>query len=207
MDKLNKLVEGKILKYSDESNVKVFVCGGASPVAEEYYIDAYNIGKLLAKLGTAYIQGGVSDRETMMGEAYHGYIESGGESAYFISRKMGTEGILKDFDNLKGVFEVVDICQLMKAQYLWSDIAIVTPGGTGTLIELLGYIEQKYDYSDKVPIVVVFNKQINNKGYFDNFFDQVKFSQKVGFVSSNIFENNIIVVKTLDELGDVLPKI
>lgn len=204
MDKLSKLVDGKILKFNDDSNIKVFVCGGASKVSEEYYIEAYNIGKLLAKLGVSYLQGGVSDRKTMMGESYHGYIETSGNSAYFITRKFGTEYILKDLDNLQGVFEVDDIGQLIKAQFLWSDIVIIMPGGTGTLIELLGYIEQKYDYPDKKPIVIVFNKQIEGKGYFDNFFEQIRQSQRCGFTPIDIIENNFTIVKTFNDLKECL---
>ena len=174
MEKLNKLVNGRIFKFSNETKIKVFVCGGSSPVSKDYYIDAYNIGNIIAKYGVAYIQGGVSDRKTMMGESYHGYIKSGGNRPYFITRKFGTEDILKDLDNLQGAFEVDDIAQLIKNQYLWSDIVIITPGGTGTLIELLGYIEQNYDYPNKMPIVIIYNKKIENNGYFDNFFKQIR---------------------------------
>ena len=146
MEEIKDLASGTILKNSmPENKVKVFVCGGGSPVDEQYYSDAYKIGQLLANLGTAYVQGGLSDRKTMMGESYHGYINAGGDSAYFIARKFGTKDILKDFANLKGVVEVPDISMLLKAQYIWSDIVVVTPGGTGSLIELLGYIELNYE--------------------------------------------------------------
>ena len=195
VDKLSKLVDGKIHKFCVDSNIKVFVCGGASPVSKEFYIEAYNIGKLLAKLGVSYLQGGVSNRKTMMGESYRGYVESGGNSSYFITRKFATEDIFKDLDNLQGAFEVDDIGQLIKAQYLWSDIVIILPGGTGTLIELLGYIEQKYDYPNKNPIVIVFNKKIEGKGYFDNFFEQIKQSQISGFISKDVIEKNFTIVE------------
>ena len=52
--------------------IKVFVCGGGNPVSEFYYNEAYNLGKGLAKIGTAYGQGGLIDRHTIMGESYYG---------------------------------------------------------------------------------------------------------------------------------------
>ena len=205
MDEIKELAEGTILKNSEpENKVKVFVCGGGSPVTYEYYNDAYKIGEMLANLDTAYGQGGLSDRKTMMGESYHGYIDAGGDSAYFISRSFGIEDILKDFDNLKGVVEIPDISMLLKAQYIWSDVVVVTPGGTGTLIELLGYIELTYDYLDKKPTVIVYNKQVDNKGFFDDILTQISKSRKIGFVSSPVIENNFILVNNLDDLYKTL---
>ena len=207
MDRLIKSVDVKVLKYTIEDKPRVFVCGGGSPVLKEYYEDAYNIGQLLAKLGVAYVQGGLSDRKTMMGESYHGYKDAGGDSAYFISRKFGTEDILEDIKDLKGVCEVKDIADLLRAQYLWSDVVIMTPGGTGTLIEMLSYIEQKYDYPEQQPTVIIFNKQVNSKGFFDSFFEQIKNSQVVGFVSHPVIEENFIVVDNLEELKEELIKL
>lgn len=203
MDKLSSLVSGKTMKYSVENGTKVFVCGGGSPVSEYFYADAYNVGKLLADSGVAYLQGGVSNRKTIMGECYHGYIDNGGDKAYFITRKFGTDDILNDFDNLKGVFEVDDIGLLLKAQFMWSDIVIIMPGGTGTLIELLGYVEQKYDYPEFNPRVVIYNKQIECQGFFDDFFRQINKSKSIGFVSSPVIENTFIVVNDLDELKNI----
>lgn len=203
MDKLSSLVSGKTMKYSVENGTKVFVCGGGSPVSEDFYSDAYNVGKFLADSGVAYLQGGVSNRKTIMGECYHGYIDNGGDKAYFITRKFGTDDILNDFDNLKGVFEVDDIGLLLKAQFMWSDIVIIMPGGTGTLIELLGYVEQKYDYPEFNPRVVIYNKQTDGQGFFDDFFRQINKSKSMCFVSSPVIENTFIVVNDLDELKNI----
>lgn len=204
MDKLSGNVIGKMMKYNNEEGIKVFVCGGGSIVSEDFYKEAYGIGKTLADLDVAYIQGGLSDRQTMMGESYHGYIDNGGNKAYFISRKFGTEDILKDFNNLKGVFEVEDIGMLIKAQYIWSDIVVIMPGGTGTLIELLGYIEQKYDYPDNQPTIILYNKKTNGTGFFDDIINQINKSRQLGFVSSPVIEDNFIIVSDFNELNTVL---
>lgn len=204
MDKLSEYVFGKMMKYSKEDSIKVFVCGGASTVSEDFYKDAYGVGKILADLDVAYLQGGLSDRQTMMGESYHGYVDNGGDKAYFISRKFGTEDILKDFDHLKGVFEVDDIGMLIKAQYMWSDIVVIMPGGTGTLIEMLGYIEQKYDYPNNQPTIILYNKKVDENGFFDDIFNQINKSRQLGFVSSPVIENNFIIVSDFNELNTVL---
>ena len=201
MDRLEKNV--KVIKFNKEEKPRVFVCGGGSPVSKEYYEDAYKVGTLLAKLGTAYVQGGLSDRKTMMGESYHGYKDAGGDSSYFISRKFGTKDIMKDIPNLKGICEVEDIAGLIKTQYLWSDAVVILPGGTGTLIEMLGYIEQGYDYPDRKPSVIVFNKN----GFFNGIFNQIKKSQEIGFISHQVIEENLILVDNLEELSEKLSSV
>lgn len=200
MKRLEKAVPGRMIKYCDEDKPRVFVCGGGSPVSEEFYIEAYELGRTLAHLDTAYLQGGLSDRRTMMGESYHGYIDAGGDSAYFLSRKFGTEDIMKDVDHLKGVYEVEDIGNLIKAQYMWSDVVVIMPGGTGTLIELLGYIEQNYDYPDDKPKIIIYNKKVNDRGFFDDLFSQINRSRELGFVSSPVIENNFTVVDDFNAL-------
>lgn len=198
MDRLEK--DLKVIKFNKEEKPRVFVCCGGSPVSKEYYEDAYKVGALLAELGTAYVQGGLSDRKTMMGESYYGYKDAGGDSSYFISRKYGVPDILKDVPDLKGVCEVEDIASLIKTQYLWSDAVVILPGGTGTLIEMLGYIEQAYDYPDRKPPVIVFNKN----GFFDGIFGQIRKSQEIGFVSHPVIEENFIIVDNLEELSEKL---
>jgi predicted Rossmann-fold nucleotide-binding protein len=200
MDKIIQLVNGNSLKSNIEDKKKVFVCGGASQVREDYYKDAYNLGVILAQNNLAYVQGGVSTPETIMGESYRGYKDAGGDSAYFITRKFDNIDSINEINNLKGAFEVDDIGSLIKSQFLWSDISVIMPGGTGTLMELLGYIEYQYDYPGKKPVVIIYNKQVNNKGIFDNFINQFKELVNEGFISKNRFEETFIVVNTFEEL-------
>lgn len=207
MNRLIKQVGGEVLKYSDESNLKVFVCGGANKVEETYYNDAFNVGKMIAELGASYVQGGVSDHDTVMGESFYGYVAGGGQSSYFICRSFAKDEVIRDLERIKGAFIVDDIGKLTRAEYLWSDIIIIMPGGIGTLIELLGFIDYKWDYPENQPKIIIYNKQVDGKGYFDSLFNQLRLCGENKFTSENVINENFIVVNSLDEVKNSLKEL
>jgi predicted Rossmann-fold nucleotide-binding protein len=181
-------------------DLKVFVCGGSSIVSPEFYTEAYNIGKLIANLGYEYIQGGVVERKTIMGESYYGYIENGGNKTYVMTRVTFTDELDEYKDEFEKFKEVDDIGDLLKEQFLYSDVSIIMPGGTGTLMELLGYIEERYDYPESKNKVIVYNKEINGKGFFDNILDQIELSRKCDFIKEDVINDCFTIVNNYDEL-------
>lgn len=192
---------GNVITYNEETKTRVFVCGGGSIVASEYANDAYFVGKMLANTNVAYGQGGEIARNTIMGESWKGYFENGGDSAYFFVREEGAPNLDSAMPLLKGCSYVNDISSLMKAQYFWSDIVIIMPGGTGTFIELLGYIELGYDYEKQKPKVILYNKELENgKHFFDGLLDQINIEKSIGFISSDVISNTFTVVNNLEDL-------
>jgi predicted Rossmann-fold nucleotide-binding protein len=197
---LEKIPYLKVLKKNDDTEVKVFVCGGGSNINEMFYKDAYQVGKKLAELGTGFANGGYTERGTNMGESYFGYKENGGNHSSLVVRKVFNEDIKSEYDSIKQAAEVDDIAELIKAQYLMSDIVVILPGGTGTLIELLGYIELPLDYANERPKTILFNKKIDEKnGFFDLIKKQIELMRRCGFVSKNPFKE-FKEVSTIDEL-------
>lgn len=178
----------KILKSSHNGKVKVFVCGGSNTVSEEFYDDAYNVGKTLAELNTAYGQGGITKRDTVMGETYWGYKENGGSSTNLFVKEAFMEDIQQEYSSVEGVYAVDSIIDLIKAQYLWSDVVVIMPGGTGTLMEILGYMEQNLDYKT-MPKIILYNKKVGEIGFFDAIKSQIEFMNKSHFISRDVLES------------------
>ena len=176
------------LKSSKNNKVKVFVCGGGNTVPKEFCNDAYSVGETLAGLNAAYGQGGLTERDTVMGETYWGYKDNGGKSANLFVRNVFKEDIEPEYDSIEGAYVVDSITDLIKAQYLWSDVVVIMPGGTGTLMEILGYMEQNLDYKE-MPKIILYNKKIGEKGFFDSFKSQIEFMQEQHFISRDVLKN------------------
>jgi len=194
-------VLGKVEKYTEESKIRVFICGGGSKVSSEFTKDAYNVGRMLADSNVAYGQGGEIARDTIMGESWYGYQENGGASSYFFVREVGAPDLKAAKLSAKGFTYVSDISSLIKAQFLWSDIVIIMPGGTGTFIELLSYIELGYDFEDKKPKVIIYNKELENGIHFyDKLLEQIRIEQKKGFIVSDVISNTFAIANNFDEL-------
>ena len=188
-------------------NFKVFVCGGSYQVDPNFYKEAYEVGKTLAQLGAEYIQGGVIERETIMGESYYGYVENGGSKAYIITREFGASDLIEYKNSFYKYEEVENIGDLLNFQFLYSDLSIIMPGGTGTFMELLSYIEEKYDYPDKKIKAIIYNRNINGEGFFDDLFKLIKKSQDNNFISSDIINKNFIIVNNFDDLIEKIKEI
>ena len=201
MNRIPKETLGKVEKYSEEIKPRVFVCGGGRVISEDFSKDAYNVGKMLANSNVAYGQGGETTRSTIMGESWYGYKDNGGDSSYFFVREVGAPELGVAKQNAKGFTYVNDISSLIKAQFLWSDIVIIMPGGTGTFIELLGYIELGYDYEDKKPKVIIYNKELE-KGihFYDKLLEQIHIEQEKGFIGSDVISDTFTIANDFEEL-------
>lgn len=201
MNRIPKDTLGNIIKYSEETKPRIFVCGGGRVVSEEFAKDAYDVGKMLANSNVAYGQGGEITRNTIMGESWYGYKDNGGDSSYFFVREVGAPDLEEAKESVKGFCYVSDISSLIKAQFLWSDIVIIMPGGTGTFIELLGYIELGYDYEDKKPKVIIYNKELE-KGihFYDKLLEQIHIEQEKGFIGSDVIRDTFTIANDFEEL-------
>lgn len=192
MRDINKNKEFTILKKSETDKIKVFVSGGGGFVSKDFYKDAYEVGRLLAKLNTAYGQGGQTDKKTIMGESYFGYKENGGSSVVVFAREEHQDDMKSEFDNYEGAYLVDGVSGLVKIQYFWSDITVFMPGGTGTLTELICYMEQCLDYPFS-PKIILYNKDLGSTKFFDSFKEQIEIMVKNNFISRNVYESFVEV--------------
>lgn len=194
----------------EENKPKVFICGGGSSDNVGFYKDAEAVGEYLAKKGAAYIQGGCINPTSVMGASFYGYKNNGGKNSYFIMRRVGKPDISSEIDNITGVYDVDDINDLCKIQFLWSDILVIFPGGTGTISELTAHLEQMWDYEyTKKQKIILYNKKLDNgNGFFDSILEQFKISAKCGFNSDTIVSKSIdYIVDNLDDLISILDKL
>lgn len=181
--------------------MKVFVCGGGNVVNEFYYKAAYELGKGLAKIGTAYGQGGLINRHTIMGESYLGYIENKGKETHFFIREAFKDDVTPKTENGESIKVVQDIAGLVREQFMWADAIVVMPGGTGTLEELFGHSELQLDY-EKHPKVILFNQQLLGKQthFFDGTLSQIQTSIENGFIGKDSYIRNIIVKYSIQDI-------
>ena len=128
-------------KYINSKPLNVFVCGGGNKVSKNFYEEAYKLGKGLAEMDVAYGQGGLVDRETIMGESYWGYIENGGQQTKLFVREGFKDELPSNMFNNENVQIVKDLGELARKQFRWADVIVVMPGGTCTLAELFFHID------------------------------------------------------------------
>lgn len=181
--------------------IKVFVCGGGNPVSEFYYNEAYNLGKGLAKIGTAYGQGGLIDRHTIMGESYYGYKENSGKEIKFILREKFKDDITPKTESGESLHIVQDITELVREQFMWADVIVIMPGGTGTIEELFGHCELQLDYENH-PKIILYNQKLQGKQahFFDATLSQIHTSIKEDFIGKDSPVRNIVVKYTVPEI-------
>ncbi len=181
--------------------MKVFVCGGGNVVTEFYYKAAYELGKGLAKIGTAYGQGGLINRHTIMGESYLGYIENNGKETHFFIREAFKDDVTPKTENGESIEVVQDIAGLVREQFMWADVIVVMPGGTGTLEELFGHSELQLEY-EKHPKIILYNQQLLGKQthFFDGILSQIQTSIENGFIGKDSYIRNIIVKYSIQDI-------
>lgn len=193
---------------SEDVNLKplnVFVCGGGNVVNKFYYKEAYELGKGLAKIGTAYGQGGLIDRHTIMGESYWGYKENNGKETHFFIREAFKDDLTPKKEKGESIEVVQDIAGLVREQFIWADVIVVMPGGTGTIEELFGHSELQLDY-EKHPKIIIYNPQLLGKQthFFDGTLSQIQTSIEQGFIGNDSYIRNIIVKYSIqDILADI----
>lgn len=189
----------------NEEKVKVFVCSsGRNGVSEEFLNNARKLGVFLAEQGVAYGNGGEAAEDTLMGATCSGYLNNGGNAAYMIERINGAPDLDSVVEKLKGLYAVEDIGELIKSQFLYFDIIVILPGGSGTLCELISQPEMGYDYEDiKSKKVIIFNQQVNGVGFFDGMLNQIQTGINCGMISPG-FINNFTIINDFDELVSTL---
>lgn len=81
-----------------------------------------------------------------------------------------------------------------------SDIVVILPGGSGTLLELLyaNEIKRYNDFSGEIYL-------INTDGYFDNILEQINHNIKLGFQKECQWVVNVL--KNSAEFGDAIKKL
>ena len=185
--------------YVNLKPLKVFVCGGGNVVDRIFYEEAYKLGKGLAEMDVAYGQGGLVDRRTIMGESYWGYIENGGQQTKLIVREGFKDELPSNIYNYENIQIVEDLAELAREQFIWADVIVIMPGGTGTIAELFCHIDFQLEYK-KHPKIILFNQPLKDSNFFKGLLSQIKSSIDNGLISNNSYYDNIIIKSSIEDI-------
>ena len=167
---------------------RVFVCAGMSNAkSEKITQQALKLGRMLAKGGYIYVQGGTN--EGLMGVTLQEFIKYSDKVEFIIP------DVYYDHDSkaLKQLFKKEINAKIVKgeagrlSEIKMCDEIIVLPGGTGTLEELLFCNETGRSNEHTSPITVV-----NVDGYYDNFIQQMNRSIDEGLTKKSDIKFQIL---------------
>ncbi len=175
-------------------NVAVF-CGSARDVDERYMRHAFQVGRIVASRGHALICGGGSRGMTKhLVDGFLG-VASSADAVSVVSAELAHQS-----DNVDARRKIVvheSLGARKEAMLKMSELAVVLPGGLGTLDEFVHLLAMR-SIKDKVPSVVVCDYWGDFAGLFDYFHKLVERK----FAREQLFQCD--VVHSDDELIDRL---
>lgn len=158
--------------------VAVF-CGSKHGNDPVFVSDAHILGRLLAESGIDIIYGGGG--KGIMGALANGHLEAGGNITGIIPK------MLVDFEHQhNGLTELVvtkDMHTRKKIMYERCDLAIILPGGFGTLDELFEMLTwNQLSIHDKQILV------LNSGGFYTHLMAHMRHLEDTGFLYDRVSE-------------------
>lgn len=174
---------------------KIFVCAGTKLAQSDNINEqATRLGAILAKNGAQYVQGGC--KTGVMGLTLMEFIKTSKNVVFFIPDKY-YDYDAPELETLVGKENFVAVRLDGEAERLKAlktcDRAIVLPGGTGTLEELLYLNETARSAEHNLKIDVV-----NIDGYFDGLLQQIQINTRERLTKADELHFNIL--NSVDEL-------
>lgn len=172
--------------------MNIFVgCSSRNDIPESFSKLAQDVGKLL------------KDYQVIIGGTKEGMM---GKVASEVSSDHLFQIVLKDYvEKEQENTEYFRICNTSfeRLESIWklSDVILVLPGGTGTLGEMLTFLEENRMKQEKKPILV-----FNNQHFYDDVITFVEKGKKLGFCNDDILDG-LTFVESLDELKNKLLEI
>lgn len=174
--------------------MKIFIgCGSNLLINDKYLSETKNICQKLCNLNNTLVFGAYS--KGMMGETYHTFTENNKEVLGITLKEYQD-----DLINLPDAkIEIVDNSfDRLKEVYKESDMFLILPGGSGTLAELFGLMEENKTNKLNKKIIIY-----NYQGFYDDLINYLKKLEQENMVYPNEL-NKLIIVKTREELERVI---
>lgn len=167
-------------------------CSSRSEISPKYLKLADSVSKKCAELGFELCFGAASTG--MMGECAKNISSV---YSYTVSKYVDD---LKNI-NSKEEFILDTTFDRTKEMFYDSDIIILLPGGTGTLAEVFGILEENRSIDNPKRVVL-----LNFDGYYDPIIRMIDNCIELNFNSANIYDF-IKVVTTEDELFQIIKSV
>lgn len=170
---------------------KVFIASSSNnKVSADYLDETKKVCELLCNLNYDLVYGSYDCG--MMGVCAKTFIKHD-KNVYGIGIKAYEAGSLDTYSELApSTFE------RLKRIYELSDLFLILPGGTGTIAELFGILEEfKTNRKDKTLLIYNYN------GYYDKLLDFILDKQKENIIYDDDLKN-IKIVSNVDDLERVI---
>lgn len=175
-------------------NQVVVYCASSSNVQNIYLDSAYELGKRFAEEGISVIYGG--GKAGLMGKLADGALSAGGRVHGIIPEFM----IPLELGN-NDVTELEVVHSMHQRQYRMieeSDMAVVLPGGSGTMLEFLEIISWKRLGLAISPVIL-----LNLNGYYDDLLKMMEKSINEEFMAPE-YRSLWIVTNSVEETVSIV---
>ncbi len=174
-------------------NICVY-CSSSSAVSQDFFQEAYNLGKCIGEKKYTLVFGGVS--VGLMGEIAHSVYINGGKIISVIPESIKNKGIT--YDKADYIIYTKNLRERKAIMEYQSEAFIALPGGFGTLEEVMEILTLKQLQLHNKPVVF-----INTNGFYDSllgFFDTI---YKENF-AKKVYENLYSIVPDAESAIKVL---
>ena len=173
--------------------MKVFIASGSNEKIEKNYLEeTKKVCNILCNLDYSLVFGTYS--KGMMGECYKTFKENDKDIL-----GVTIDAYHEDLINFKDIRVIETNSSFKRLEYIYneSDIFLFLPGGTGSLGELFGLMEEAKTNASNKKIVIY-----NYRGFYNELFDYLKILSKRGFAYEKELDK-LIIVKTINDLEGV----
>lgn len=174
-------------------NICVY-CSSSSAVSQDYFREAFNMGKCIGENNYTLVYGGVS--VGLMGEIAHSVYINGGKIISVIPESIKNKGIT--YDKADFIIYTKSLRERKAVMEYKSDAFIALPGGFGTLEEVMEILTLKQLQLHNKPVIF-----INTNGFYDNLLGFFNTIYKENFAKS-VYQNLYSIVSDAESAIKVL---
>ncbi len=170
-------------------------CASSTAIAREYFDDARELGRLLARNDMELVYGGGA--AGLMGAVADAVKDNGGRATGVIPHFMVEREWLRG--GLDKVIKTDTMSERKSIMASLGDAAVALPGGPGTFDELMEIIALKKLGLYRKPIAI-----LNTRGYYDPLVEMLKRSMEEHFMSERYRSRLVCVAATPAEVMDMM---
>lgn len=174
--------------------MKIFIGCGSNPlINEKFLLETNKVCQMICNLNHTLVFGAYS--KGMMGETYNVFTSNNKEVI-----GMTLPAYHDDLENLKKakIITLDNSFERLKTIYNESDLFLILPGGTGTIAELFGLMEENKTNELNKKIIVY-----NYDGFYNELIDYLKKLEKAKMVYTDEL-NKLLIVNNEEELERVI---
>ena len=185
------LTNSRSFLYFGGDIINIFIsCSSHIEIDEKYIRDADYIANVLSKNNDLVI--GIASCEGVPGKVLNSFKENN-RDIEIVTLKIYNEDQDKfNYANFNYVDTTFDRTKII---YDKSDVLLMLPGGTGTLAEILSFLEEKRTKNDNKDIILY-----NKDNYYVKLIEIINNYVKNNFNDSNIFD----YIKVFNDISDLL---